>query len=86
MDSAAPGDHPQFGDLLVEIIETLEAAGLDSSQYQLHDSIDLDALERILASSNGEVSVRFSVEGIRLAVTSAGVDVVNDDRTDVNGR
>jgi len=71
-----PGTSP---DLVVEIIETLEACGLDRDEYQLYDAVDVEALEQILDSSSGNVEVQFTVEGIRLAVTPESVDVLIDD-------
>ena len=71
-----PGASPN---LVVEIIETLEACGLDRDEYQLYDAIDVEALEQILNSSSGNVEVQFTVEGIRLAVTPESVDVLIDD-------
>jgi len=49
-------------DLLIDIIETLEAQGLDREKSQLYDYIDVDALEQLLYSSNGNVEVQFAVE------------------------
>ncbi|WP_236995993.1 HalOD1 output domain-containing protein [Natronorubrum daqingense] len=66
-------------DLLVDIIETLEACGVDRDEYQLYDSIDVTALAGILHSSSGDVEVQFTVEGIRLAVTPESVDVMIDE-------
>ena len=63
-------------DLLVEIIETLETCGLEDDSYQLHDYVDPDALEQLVASSDGDVTVQFTVEGIRLDVSPGGVDVL----------
>jgi len=65
-------------DLLIDIIETLEAQGLDREKSQLYDYIDVDALEQLLYSSNGNVEVQFAVEEIRLTVTPEGVDVLDD--------
>jgi len=63
---------------LIDIIETLEAQGLDREKSQLYDYIDVDALEQLLYSSNGNVEVQFAVEEIRLTVTPEGVDVLDD--------
>lgn len=79
MDSQPPRGTDGSSDVLVEIVETLEANGLPKDSYQLHDSIDVEALERLISSSAGDVEVRFTVEGIRLAVTKDGVDVMFGD-------
>ncbi len=72
-----PGASP---DLVVEIIETLEACGLDRDEYQLYDAVDVEALEQIVNSSSGNVEVQVTVEGIHLAVTPESVDVLIDDK------
>ncbi|MXR43026.1 hypothetical protein GRX01_16975 [Halobaculum sp. WSA2] len=63
--------------LTVEIIEALESCGVDRDQYQLHDYIDVEALEQLVAGSSGAVEVRVTVEGIQLAVTGDGVEIVD---------
>lgn len=73
-----PGESP---DLVVEIIETLEACGLGRDEYQLYDAVDVEALEQTVNSSSGNVEVQFTVEGIRLAVTPESVDILIDDET-----
>jgi len=79
MAPGTPRDSDTSPDLLVKIIETLEAHGLASDSYQLHDAVDVEALDQLLASSAGDVEVRFTVEGIQLAVTHDGVDVILDE-------
>ena len=79
MAPGTPRDSDTSPDLLVEIVETLEAHGLASDSYQLHDAVDVEALEQLLASSTGDVEVRFTVEGIQLVVTHDGVDVLLDE-------
>ena len=79
MAPSTPRDSDTSPDLLVEIVETLEAHGLASDSYQLHDAVDVEALEQLLASSAGDVEVRFTVEGVQLVVTHDGVDVLLDE-------
>jgi hypothetical protein len=79
MAPSIPRDSDTSPDLLVDIVETLEAHGLPSDSYQLHDAVDVEALERLLVSSAGDVEVRFTVEGIQLVVTQDGVDVLLDE-------
>jgi len=79
MAPGTPRDSEPSPDLLVEIVETLEAHGLASDSYQLHDAVDVEALEQLLASSAGDVEVRFTVERIQLVVTHDGVDVLRDE-------
>ena len=79
MAPSTPRDSDTSPDLLVEIVETLEAHGLPSDSYQLHDAVDVEALERLLVSSAGDVEVRFTVEGIHLVVTQDGVEVLLDE-------
>ncbi|WP_435185734.1 HalOD1 output domain-containing protein [Halobellus sp. EA9] len=79
MAPSTPRDSDPSPDLLVEIVETLEAHGLPTDSYQLHDAVDVEALEQLLASSAGDVEVRFTVEGIQLAVAHDGVDIPLDE-------
>ncbi|EMA27542.1 HalOD1 output domain-containing protein [Haloarcula japonica] len=79
MAPSTPRDSDTSPDLLVDIVETLETHGLPSDSYQLHDAVDVEALERLLVSSAGDVEVRFTVEGIQLVVTQDGVDVLLDE-------
>ena len=53
MAPSTPRDSDTSPDLLVEIVETLEAHGLASDSYQLHDAVDVEALEHLLESSTG---------------------------------
>jgi|AntRauMinimDraft_4_1070384.scaffolds.fasta_scaffold00847_2 hypothetical protein len=78
------GDEPGAPtDLLINIIETLEAQGLDREEFQLHDYIDVDALEQILYSSTEEVEIQFTVEEIRLAVTPESVALLKSYSSDI---
>lgn len=83
MDRSQRTGNGSSTDLVVEIIETLEVCGLDRDDYQLYDTVDPEALEQLLASSTDDTEVRLTVEGIRIAVTPDGVDVLIDDRTDI---
>lgn len=65
-------------DILFDIVETLEACGLEPDEYQLYDSIDVEALERLLASAT-DAKVRFTVEGVRLVATPERVAALPDD-------
>jgi hypothetical protein len=78
-DSSSPSDTDRCSNLLIEIVETLEVHGLPSDSYQLHDVVDIEALERLLASSSGDVEVRFTVEGVEVVVTKDGVDIPLDE-------
>jgi len=79
MAPSTPSDSATSPDLLVDIIETLEVHGLPRDSYQLHDAVDVEALDRLLASSAGDVEVRFTVEGVQLVVTQDSVDVRLDE-------
>lgn len=65
-------------DLVFDIVETLEAFGLDPDEFQLYDTIDVEALDRLLSSTT-DVEVRFTVEGVRLVATPERVAVLSDD-------
>ncbi|WP_418286889.1 HalOD1 output domain-containing protein [Halorubrum sp. DTA46] len=82
MHSPSIGSSDGSSDLLVEIIETLEACGLEDDTYQLHDYVDPGALEQLIASADEEIVVQFTVEGIPLAVSPDGVDVIVEDESD----
>lgn len=79
MDRSSRNGDSSSTDLVVAIIETLEACGLDRDDYQLYDTVDPEVLEQLLDSSTRDLEVRFTVEGIRIAVTSDGVDVLADE-------
>lgn len=81
MNSSSTNGPRGSPNVVVDIIETLAACGLECDEYQLYDSVDVDALEQILASSSGDVEVQFTVEGIRLAVRLDGVDVLIDEQS-----
>ena len=68
------------GELVVEIVETLERCGIGRDEYHLYDIVDVDALEQLLTSTSNDIEVRFAIEGIRLAVTSEGASVIVGDR------
>lgn len=70
-ESGSAGD-----DLLLRIVETLEAHGVPSDTSQLHNTIDVEALTRLLASADQAVTVRVTVQGIRLEITSETVRVI----------
>lgn len=73
--SDTPANLPASEDVVLEIVDALASRGLEYDEYQLHDVLDVEALARLRASSTGHVEVRFSVEGVPLLVTPAGVEV-----------
>ncbi len=76
MDRSPTTGGGRSTELIVEIVETLEACGLDRGTYQLYDHVDIEALEKLLASTSGDTEVRFTIEGIRVTVTSDAVNVL----------
>jgi hypothetical protein len=62
-------------DLLLDIVETLETYGLCRDQYLLQEYVD--ALEKLVSHSGGNVEVRVTIEGVSLSVSKAGVHVLN---------
>jgi hypothetical protein len=70
----------------MDIIDTLEAYGLESDAYQLHDYVDVDGLDQIVNASRGDVEVRFTVDGIRLAVTADNVELLTGGADDSGPR
>jgi len=72
-----PSSGPGSDDLLLDIVETLEACGLYRDQYQLQDYVDVDELERLVTDSAADdVEVRLTVEGVGLSVSADGVHVL----------
>jgi len=82
MHSSPSDSSDDSRDLLVEIIETLETCGLEDDSYQLHDYVDPDALEQVIASADEAITVQFTVEGIPLDVSPEGVEVIVEDESD----
>jgi len=82
MYSPATSSSDGSSDLVVEIVETLEACGLEDDSYQLHDYVDPDALEQLIASADETITVQFTVEGIPLEVSPDGVNVIIEDESD----
>lgn len=68
------------GNILIEIIETLEAHRIDRDEYRLYDFIDVEALESLIADTSGRVEVQFTIQGICLAASKEGVTVLEDER------
>lgn len=50
------------------LVETLEESGMDPDEYQLYDSVDIEALERLIASTDDPIEIRLTVEGVRLLI------------------
>ncbi|WP_224338428.1 HalOD1 output domain-containing protein [Haloprofundus halobius] len=86
MDRSPTSGSGASSDLLVDIIETLETCGLGRDEYQLHNSVDVEALEQLVASSDDDIAVQFTVEGIQLDVSPEGVDVVVEDQPDTGSK
>ncbi|WP_137290839.1 HalOD1 output domain-containing protein [Natronorubrum halophilum] len=64
--------------LLLEIINALEEQGLGRDEYQLQRVIDVEALERLVDSTNPQtdLEIRFSVGGFRVGGTVSDVAVI----------
>jgi hypothetical protein len=81
MHSPSTGRSGEPNELLGEIVETLEACGLEDDSYHLREYVDIGALEQLVASSDGDITVQLTVDGIRLHVSSKGVDVLVEDQS-----
>ncbi|WP_082146812.1 helix-turn-helix domain-containing protein [Halostagnicola sp. A56] len=79
MERSSASRDEQSTELVVEIVDTLEACGLDPDSYQLYDYVDIEALEQVCATSSGDPELRFTIEGIRIAVTPDTVTVLLDE-------
>ncbi|WP_226479892.1 HalOD1 output domain-containing protein [Natrinema amylolyticum] len=62
--------------LLLEIVDALEAQGLDRDAYQLHRVIDIEALEQLVDSASDDLEVRFAVGAFCVLVTRTEVRVI----------
>jgi hypothetical protein len=78
MNSSASDGQDRSSELLIELVEVLELHGLPSDSYQLHDVVDVEALEGLIASSAGGMEVQFIVEGVQVVVTEDGVAVSHE--------
>ncbi|WP_262181292.1 hypothetical protein [Haloarcula laminariae] len=85
MHNSAPASSQPSSNLLIDIIETLETYGLDRDDYQLQDWVDVEALEQVLASSKGDISVRFTVRDVQLVATPDEVQVLVESSSDSDG-
>ncbi len=66
-------------DLVVDIVRTLEKAGIPRDSYQLASEFDPEALARLLDSGGSSVQVRLEVRGVSLLVTNLGARVIDED-------
>ena len=67
------GDH--HDQMTLTILRLLEEAGLDQESYRLYDYFDPDALERLVASLDGDFSISISIQDVTLEVTEGEVRV-----------
>ncbi len=63
--------------LLFEIVDALEEEGLGQGEYQLHQWIDIEALERLIESADADLEVRFAVAEFQILVMQSEVQVVS---------
>lgn len=70
-------------ELIVEIVETLEAAGVASDSYRLYDYIDPDALVQVVRSLEVDYRISFAVESVRIEITEDSVEVDHGQATPV---
>lgn len=61
---------------LLRIVETLEDEGVSQESYRLQETVDVEALERLVDSADDDVAVRLTVRGVRLEVTPVEVRVL----------
>jgi len=78
MVSTQTNEASEAGDLIVNILETLEAHGQDPDEYLLYETLNAATAEKLIDESDNTVEIRFTVEGVRLAVTSEHVRVLSD--------
>jgi len=73
MDDREEREQPS---LTVKIIEKLKANGIDPSTFTLHEYIDIESLEKVIASKKASPEVRLTIEGIEFQITHEGVRIL----------
>ena len=63
--------------LIVAIVDVLEEAGVPPESYTLQDVVDVEALEQLRHSTNGDFSISLVVEGVKLQIDDKKVRVQN---------
>ena len=63
--------------LPLQIIDALDAQGIDQESYTLYEYLDAEALEELLASENASLEVRATIEGVDISITATGVRVLD---------
>ena len=66
--------------LVVDIVRTLEKAGIPRDSYQLGREFDPEALARLVDSGGNAVEVRLEIRGVSLCVTNHGVWTTDEGR------
>lgn len=60
----------------MHVLDALEDHGLHPLDHQLYNAIDPDALDKLIASTDPDTQITFTVENYRVTVTGDGtVDV-----------
>ncbi|SFT04448.1 hypothetical protein SAMN04488556_4058 [Halostagnicola kamekurae] len=68
----------QYCDSQLEpFVDALEEEGLSQGEYQLHQWVDIEALERLIESADADLEVRFSVAEFQILVTQSEVQVAS---------
>lgn len=65
--------------LTVALTDALESCGVPRTEYRLYESVDVDALARLVETD--DVEAQITVEGVPLQVTADGVTVLQDEPT-----
>ncbi len=74
------------GELFLKIVDTLEEHGPSCDEYQLHRWVDVEALGRLVDSTNADLEIRISVDEFCLLVTHSGVQVLSNSSEESNCR
>ncbi len=74
-----------YDDLLLAIVDALEAEGFDLESNRLYDFIDPDVLEKLLESATGPVTVTFTAGEYQVTVTPTTV-IVSEQASTATGR
>lgn len=66
---------------LVQIIDILEARGIEHETYTLYEYLDPDALEELVNSGDASLEIRVTIEGVQLSISQSGVRTLTQSST-----
>lgn len=64
-----------MNEILPHIVKELEREGVPSDSYKLYNSADIDALEQLISSFDGEFLIQFYVQDVCVKITQDDIQV-----------